>query len=144
MKVVANQSNGFNAKTVCEILEISKQTLSYWVGILYPLGRGRHYNSFEVLLLRIVKEFILWNNVKVMAFQGYNWEQFTENLSKIKIFDLVEYHFYMNTVTRDLLVYSDDNKPEINPRGKHLTSMEHIVKEHMDSLLSFGVSSKAA
>ncbi|WP_395378117.1 hypothetical protein [Marinicella sp. W31] len=141
MKVVPHKSSGFNAKTVCEILEVSKQTLRYWVGVLYPLGRCRHYNSFEVLLLRIVKEFVLWNDVKV---KGFDWEDFTEKLSKIPIYDLTRYHFYMNTITNDLLVYSDDDEPKITDRGKHKTAMNLIVQEHINSLLLFGVGNRAA
>jgi len=139
MKVVPHNSGGFNATTVCEILEISKHTLRYWARVLYPSGKGRYYNSFEVLLLRIVKEFVLWNDVNVTAFKGFDWDDFIEKLSKIPMHDLTRYSFYMNTETNDVLIYADDKKPIMAERGKHETALNQIVEEHINSLLSFGV-----
>jgi len=138
MNPVDYNSRGLKSKTVCELLELNKQTLRYWAGVLYPYGRPSEYNSFEILLLRIVKEFVLWNRVQVSAFSGFSWEDFVEELSSYSFIELSQLVFYMNSISHEILLLKSGVDHKLPSRGLQKVKLNQIVNEHINSLIYCG------
>ncbi len=140
MKIKRYKSKGYTARHVCEFLEIRKQTLRYWKGVLYPCGREKNYNAFEVLLLRIVKEFVLWKRVPVSVFEGFDWEIFIKDVSALPISNLRDKTFIIDPITKTLNLSLSQNNPAKKTRTQHDLELYDIVDEHIDSLIYFGVN----
>ncbi|MFC3193203.1 hypothetical protein ACFODZ_03000 [Marinicella sediminis] len=139
MKEVTYNSEGFGIKTVCEMLNIGRQTLHYWRDVLYPDGRSNKFSSYELLFLRIIKEFVHFKGQKIGDFSGVDWDEFAIELSKFPPFELARYIFLWEPAEKKVFIYQSGDSSIKETRSSRKTELEEIVNEHINKLFNFGV-----
>ena len=141
MRNSESKSKGFKPKQICELVDITQQTLRYWRENLYPSELRSFFNCDDVFIYHLIKAFVKGWDVDVKFLVNVNWLKLKQDLNSMSALEKKSTVAVYDKELKNISLYSLPNKLNLYDRRYRHVLIEDVMKDYNISFTKFGVTS---
>lgn len=141
MRNSESKSKGFKPKQICELVDITKETLRYWREYLYPSELRSFFNCDDVFIYLLIKAFVKGWDVNVKFLVNVNWLKLKQDLNSMSALEKKSTVAVYDKELKTISLYSIPNNLNLYDRRYRHVLIEDIIRDSNIAFNKFGTNS---